>query len=173
MLFLPLCPLRLWRWSTAHAPQYTVICLRLKILLIFEALSGSVLKWSSLSGKNWKAFHLGGLKGSKEHQITLPVVFLPPPTPPQKLVTNCTFVGRGLCQAGAGQRGEVLPLGSDWGDPVSFKMGVCFISPSDPRPRKSHAGKTERYMIHGGPVKRHSREMRRQQTAEWAKKKIK
>lgn len=56
----------------------------------------------------------------------------------------------------------MLPSGSDFGDPVSFKMGVCFISPHDPRLKKSHAGKTERYMIHGG----HSREMRRQQTAE-------
>lgn len=173
MLFLPLCPLRPRQCSTAHTPQYTVICLRLKILLSFEALSGSVLKWSSLSGKNWKPFHLRGLKGSKEHQITLSVVFLlPPPHPPEACNKLHLCRARPLSGWGWGwEGGEVLPSGSDFGDPVSFKMGVCFISPPDPRPKKSRAGKTERYMIHGGSAKRHSREMRRQQTAEWAKKK--
>lgn len=147
-----------------YITQYTVICLWLKFLLSFEARSGSVLKWSSSSGKNWKPFHLRGLKGSKEHQITLPLVFRFFFSPPQKLVTNCTFVGRGLCQAGAGG----TALGFRLWRPCQLQNGVCFISPSDPRPKKSHAGKTERYMIHQDPVKLHSWEMRKLQTAEWA-----
>lgn len=86
-------------------------------------------------------------------------------------VTNCTFVGCGLCQAGAvGRRRGGLPSGSGFGDPVSFKMGVCFISPLDLGPKKSHAGKTERYTIHQGPVKLRGREMRKLQTAERAEK---
>lgn len=115
-----------------YITQYTVICLWLKFLLSFEAHSGSVLKWSSSSGKNWKPFHLRGLKGSKEHQITLPVVVLSFP-PPQKLVTNCTFVGLGLCQAGAGG----LPSGSDFGDPVSFKMGSALFHPLTLGPKRA------------------------------------
>lgn len=72
--FLPLAPLDCGD-GAQYITQYTVICLWLKFLLSFEAHSGSVLKWSSSSSKNWKPFHLRGLKGSKEHQITLPVVF--------------------------------------------------------------------------------------------------
>lgn len=72
------------------------------------------------------------------------------------LVTNRTFVGRGLCQAGAG---GVLPSGSGFRDPVSFKMGSALFHPVTLRPKKSHAGKTERYMIHRGPVKLQGWEM--------------
>lgn len=161
--FFPFAPLRLQR-GAQYITQYTVICLWLKFLLSFEAHTGSVLKRSSSSGKNWKPFHLRGLKGSKEHQITLPVVFHFFFFPPQKLVTNCTFVRRGLCQAGAGGTALGFRLWRPW----QLQNGVCFISPSDPRPKKSHAGKTERYTIHQGPVKLHSWEMRKPKTAEWA-----
>lgn len=116
--FGPLCPLRMRRWSTIHQTIYSNLSLIKISAELWSPYWCSVLKWSSSSGKNWKPFHLRGLKGSKEHQITLPVVFLF--FSPQKLVTNCTFVGRGPCQAGAGgdcprvQALETLSV-SKWG----------------------------------------------------------
>lgn len=163
VLLLPLCPLGLQRWSTVHHTIYSNLSLIKISAELWSLYWCSVLKWSSSSGKNWKPFHLRGLKGSKEHQITLPVVFLFFLSL-QKLVTNCTFVGRGLCQAGAGG----TALGFRLWRPCQLQNGVCFISPSDPRPKKSHAGKTERYTIHQGLVKLHGWEMRRLQSAEWA-----
>lgn len=75
-LFLPLCPLRLRRWSTVHHTIYSNLSLIKISAELWSPYWCSVLKWSSSSGKNWKPFHLRGLKRSKEHQITLPVVFL-------------------------------------------------------------------------------------------------
>lgn len=128
--FLPLCPFRPRRWSRVYLTIYSNLSLIKISAELWSPCCCSVLKWSSLSGKNWKPFHLRGLKGSKEHQITLPVVFLF--FSPQKLVTNCTFVGRGLCQTGAGG----TALGFRLWRPCQLQNGVCFISPPDPRPKK-------------------------------------
>lgn len=50
--------------------------------------------------------------------------------------------------------------------PCQLQNGVCFISSFDLKPEKSHAGKTQSYMIHGGLVV----EMRRRKTAARAEK---
>lgn len=137
MLFLPLLPAQAMAMEHStqthtHTPQYTVICLWLKILLSFEALSGSVLKWSSLSGKNWKPFHLRGLKGSKEHQITLPVVFLLPPPPPE--ACNKLHLCRARPLSGWGwagkRRGSVAALGFRLWRPCQLQNGgLLYFTP--------------------------------------------
>ena len=75
LFFAPL-PLQTERWSTVFHTIYSNLSLIKISAELWSPCWCSVLKWSSLSGKNWKPFHLRGLKGSKEHQITLPVVFL-------------------------------------------------------------------------------------------------
>lgn len=125
----PLCPHRPQQWSSVYHTIYSNLSLIKISAELWCPYWCYVLKWSSSSGKNWKPFHLRGLKGSKEHQITLPVVFL---FFPLKLVTNCTFVGRGLCQAGAGG----TALGFRLWRPCQLQNGVCFISPPDLRAQK-------------------------------------
>lgn len=63
------------QWCVLHLTTYSNLSLIKISAELWSPCWYSALKWSSLV-KNWKPFHLRGLKGSKEHQITLPVVFL-------------------------------------------------------------------------------------------------
>lgn len=134
-LFLPLWLFKPWRWSTVQHTVYSNLSLIKISAELWSPYWCSVLKWSSSSGKNWKPFHLRGLKGSKEHQITLPVVFL---FFPQKLITNCTFVERGLCQVGAGRTALGFRLSAS-------KWGLLYFTPWPRDQKEPHRKNREIY----------------------------
>ena len=118
-----------------------------------------------LLGKNWKPFHLKGLKGSKEHQITLPVVFF--------------FSSSGACNKLRLCRTQPLS-GRGWGNCPQVqtletlsasKWGLLYFTPW-PKAKKEPRRKNRKIYDTSRPTETPQLGNEEARTAEWAENEV-